>query len=41
MNDQFSPKQVTELANYITWENARARFNRAFDLQPEGYQQAT
>lgn len=37
INAQFSEKQVVELANFISWENSRARFNRAFDLQPDGY----
>lgn len=38
--EQFTPRQVAELTNLIAWENARARFNRGFDVQPEGYQQA-
>jgi len=36
---EFSEKQLTELAHLIAWENARARFNRTFDIQPEGYSQ--
>lgn len=35
---RFSEKQVVELANLVAWENARARFNRTFDIGPEGYQ---
>ncbi len=33
----FTAKQVVELTNLIAWENARARFNRGFDVQPDGY----
>ncbi len=33
----FTPKQAVELTNLIAWENARARFNRGFDVQPDGY----
>ncbi len=40
LRTHLSEKQVTELANFIAWENARARFNRAFDIQPEGYASA-
>ena len=33
----FSEKQLVELAHTIAWENARARFNRTFAIQPDGY----
>ena len=33
----FSPKQLTELTKFIAVENHRARFNRAFGIEPEGY----
>jgi len=33
----FSRKQAVELTHLIAWENARARFNRGFDVQPDGY----
>lgn len=33
----FSEKQLVELANNIAWENCRARFNRAFRIEPDGY----
>ena len=36
---EFSEKQVVELTHFIAVENARARFNRAFDIQPEGFTQ--
>ena len=28
---------VVELASAIAWENYRARFNRAFDVEAEGF----
>ena len=34
---RFSERQLVELASNIAWENARARFNRAFRIQPDGY----
>lgn len=37
MSQSFTPKQLVELAQSIAWENARARFNRGFDVQPDGY----
>lgn len=33
----LSEKQLVELANVIAWENARARFNRGFGIEPDGY----
>ncbi len=33
----FTPAQAVELTHLIAWENARARFNRGFDIQPDGY----
>jgi len=33
----FTPKQVVELTHLISWENARARFNRGFDVPSDGY----
>ena len=37
MRAEFSEKQVVELTQLIAWENARARFNRAFGIEPDGY----
>lgn len=37
----FSVKQAVELTHYIAWENARARFNRGFDIQPDGYTESS
>lgn len=39
MREEFSEKQMVELTYFIAVENARARFNRAFDIQPEGFTQ--
>jgi alkylhydroperoxidase family enzyme len=33
----FSERQLVELTAVITWENARARFNRVYNIQPEGF----
>lgn len=37
----FSEKQQVALANLIAWENARARFNRAFEIGPDHYDRST
>jgi alkylhydroperoxidase family enzyme len=34
---EFSEAQLTELATAIAWENYRARFNRAFGVEAEGF----
>ncbi len=33
----FSEKQLVELTSAIAWENYRARFNRGFDIGPDGF----
>ncbi len=33
----FSPEQVVEIASAIAWENYRARNNRVFHVESEGY----
>ena len=33
----FGPRQLVELTSAIAWENYRARFNRAFDIEAEGF----
>ena len=33
----FSKRQLVELTAAITWENYRARFNRAFDVEADGF----
>lgn len=37
LREWFDDRQIVELCHLIAWENARARFNRAFDIDPEGY----
>ncbi len=37
LRSEFTEKQVVELANNIAWENCRARFNRAFLIEADGY----
>lgn len=37
MQATFSDKQIVELTMLVAWENSRARFNRAFGIEPEGY----
>ena len=34
---EFSEPQLTELATAIAWENYRARFNRVFGVEAEGF----
>ena len=34
---QFSERQLVELSAVIAWENARARFNRTFNVGAEGF----
>lgn len=34
---QFSEPELVELSSTIAWENYRARFNRTFAIDPEGF----
>jgi alkylhydroperoxidase family enzyme len=34
---EFSERQIVELTAAVAWENYRARFNRAFGIQAEGF----
>ena len=34
---EFSEPQLVELAMAAAWENARARFNRVFGIEAEGF----
>ncbi|MFN0058424.1 MAG: hypothetical protein ACKVX7_08200 [Planctomycetota bacterium] len=36
---QFSARQLVELTSAIAWENYRARFNRALDIEAEGFEE--
>jgi alkylhydroperoxidase family enzyme len=33
----FDDAQLVELAATIAWENYRSRFNRTFDIKPQGF----
>ena len=37
LENQFSESQLVELSSAICWENYRARFNRTFAIDPEGF----
>jgi alkylhydroperoxidase family enzyme len=37
LREHFSPQQMVELATAIAWENFRARFNRGFGIDAEGF----
>ena len=37
LQQHFSLKQLVELTSAIAWENYRARFNHAFDIEAEGF----
>lgn len=37
LRQHFSERQLVELTAAITWENARARFNRTFNVAAEGF----
>jgi alkylhydroperoxidase family enzyme len=37
LREKLDEQQLVELVAAIAWENYRARFNLAFDVQPEGF----
>lgn len=37
LREHFSPRQMVELTTAIAWENFRARFNRGFGIESEGF----
>jgi alkylhydroperoxidase family enzyme len=37
LREHLTQAQLVELTTAVAWENYRARFNRAFDVQPQGY----
>ena len=37
LRTEFSEAQLSELAMAIAWENHRARFNRVFGIEAEGF----
>jgi alkylhydroperoxidase family enzyme len=41
LRPHFTPQQLVELTSAIAWENYRARFNRAFAVEAEGYSEGS
>lgn len=37
LKEQFSERELVELTAAISWENYRARFNRTFAVESEGF----
>jgi alkylhydroperoxidase family enzyme len=37
LREHLSPQQMVELTAAIVWENFRARFNRGFGIEAEGF----
>src|SRR6516164_8411277 len=37
LREHFDPRQMVELTTAIAWENFRARFNRGFGIDAEGF----
>ena len=37
LREHLNPKQMVELTAAIAWENFRARFNRGFGIEAEGF----
>ena len=37
LQKHLTPAQLVELTSAIAWENYRARFNHAFDIEAEGF----
>ena len=37
LREHFNPRQMVELTTAIAWENFRARFNRGFGIEAEGF----
>ena len=40
LQKHFSAKQLVELTSAIAWENFRARFKHAFEIEAEGFSEA-
>ena len=41
LREHFNPRQLVELTVAIAWENFRARFNRGFGIEAEGFAEGT
>jgi len=37
LREHLNPQQMVELTAVIAWENFRARFNRGFGIEAEGF----
>jgi 4-carboxymuconolactone decarboxylase len=37
LREHFDPRQMVELTTAVAWENFRARFNRGFGVEAEGF----
>ena len=37
LQEHLDPRQIVELASVIAWENFRARFNRGFGIESQGF----
>jgi len=37
LREYFNPQQMVEITALIAWENFRARFNRGFGVEAEGF----
>ena len=37
LRNHLDDRQLVELTTAIVWENFRARFNRAYDIRPQGF----
>ena len=41
LREHLNPKQMVELTAAIAWENFRARFNRGFGIEAEGFSEGS
>lgn len=41
LREHFNPRQMVELTSAIAWENFRARFNRGFGIEAEGFSEGS
>lgn len=41
LREHLSEKQLVELTTQIAWEGFRARFNRAYDVKPQGFSEGS
>lgn len=37
LEEEFTEKQIVELAHTVAWEHARARFNRGLGIEADGF----